>query len=53
VALDSGGDQYNVHLRLSGATWRLSGLAIPREVSARLARKIAARIVGAAGGRGD
>jgi hypothetical protein len=43
VALDSGDGRYGVHLHLSGATWRLSGLDIPAEISDRLAREIAAK----------
>ena len=43
VELDGGDGRYGVHLRLSGTTWRLSGLDIPEEVSARLAREIAER----------
>jgi Protein of unknown function (DUF2939) len=35
--------RYGVHLRLSGSTWFLSGLDIPREVADQLAREIAAK----------
>jgi Protein of unknown function (DUF2939) len=47
VKLDSPEGRYGVHLRLSGTTWRLSGLDIPEPVTARLARLIAQRISGA------
>jgi hypothetical protein len=47
VKLDSPEGRYGVHLRLSGTTWRLSGLDIPEAVTARLARLIAQRISGA------
>jgi hypothetical protein len=46
VGLDSAEGRYGVHLHLSGATWRLSGIDVPAEVSARLAREIAARVGG-------
>ena len=46
VDLDSAEGRYGVHLHLSGTTWRLSGLDLPEEVSARLAREIAERIGG-------
>jgi Protein of unknown function (DUF2939) len=52
VGLDSAGARYGVHLHLSGMTWRLSGLDVPQEVSARLAREIAERVSGAAERRG-
>ena len=52
VALDSAEGRYGVHLHLSGATWRLSGLDIPEEMSARLARAIAERVAGTAERRG-
>jgi hypothetical protein len=52
--------RYNVHLHLFGTTWRLSGLDIPEEIVAGLARQIAARVAGSAergggerGGRTD
>ena len=48
VDLESAAGRYGVHLHLSGMTWRLSGLDVPQEVSARLAREIAERIGGAA-----
>ena len=51
VGLDSVG-RYGVRLHLSGMTWRLSGLDVPHEVSARLAREIAERVGGAAERRG-
>jgi hypothetical protein len=44
VELMSAEGRYYVHLRLSGTTWRLSGLDVPEDVSARLAREIARRI---------
>jgi hypothetical protein len=44
VNLDSPGGRYGVHLHLSGTTWRLSGLDVPDEVSAQLAREIAERV---------
>jgi hypothetical protein len=46
VDLDSAEGRYGVHLHLSGSTWRLSGLDLPEEVSARLAREIAERVGG-------
>ena len=46
VDLDSAEGRYGVHLHLSGSTWRLSGLDVPEEVSARLAREIAERVGG-------
>ncbi len=52
VGLDSAEGRYGVHLHLSGITWRLSGLDVPQEVSARLAREIAERVGGAAERRG-
>ena len=52
VGLDSPEGRYWVHLHLSGATWRLSGLDVPDEVSARLAREIAERVGGLSGRRG-
>jgi len=52
VGLDGPEGRYDVHLHLSGTTWRLSGLDIPEEVSARLAREIARRVGGPAGRRG-
>jgi hypothetical protein len=47
VKLDSPEGRYGVHLRLSGTTWRLSGLDIPEAVTAQMARLIALRISGA------
>ncbi len=44
VELGGAEGRYNVHLHLSGTTWRLSGLDIPEEISARLAREIAERV---------
>ena len=44
VNLDSAEGRYGVHLHLSGAIWRLSGIDVPEDVSARLARAIAARV---------
>ena len=52
VGLDGGEGQFRVHMHLSGLTWRLAGLDVPEAVSARLAREIAARVGGAAEGRG-
>lgn len=46
VGIDSDEGRYRAHMRLSGATWRLSGLDVPQEVSARLAGAIAARVGG-------
>ncbi len=46
VNLDSAEGRYGVHLHLSGTTWRLSGIDLPMEVSARLAREIAERVGG-------
>ena len=43
VVLDGADGRYGVHLRLSGTTWRLSGLDIPEEVSDSLARAVAER----------
>jgi Protein of unknown function (DUF2939) len=47
VGLNSPDGRYGVHMNLSGATWRLSGLDIPEPVTARVARLIAQRIGGA------
>jgi hypothetical protein len=46
VNLDSAEGRYGVHLHLSGMSWRLSGIDVPKEVSARLARQIAERVGG-------
>ena len=46
VALDSADGPYRAHMNLSGATWRLSGLDIPDQVTARVARQIAERVGG-------
>ncbi|HKI15979.1 MAG TPA: DUF2939 domain-containing protein [Roseiarcus sp.] len=46
VDLNSAEGTYGVHLHLSGMTWRLSGLDVPEQVSARLAREIAERVGG-------
>jgi Protein of unknown function (DUF2939) len=46
VALDSPDGPYRAHMNLSGATWRLSGLDIPDQVTARVARQIAERVGG-------
>ena len=46
VDLDSAEGPYGVHLHLSGTTWRLAGLDLPEQVSARLAREIAERVGG-------
>jgi hypothetical protein len=53
VRLDSPDGRYGVHLNLSGATWRLSGLDIPQPVTARVAGVIAQRISGTFELRGD
>jgi hypothetical protein len=53
VRLDSPDGRYNVHMHLSGMTWRLSGLDIPEPVTARVAGLIAQRINGAFDLRGD
>ena len=47
VGLDSPDGRYGIRLRLSGMTWRLSGLDLPEPVAARAARLIAERINGA------
>jgi Protein of unknown function (DUF2939) len=52
VNLDSAAGRYGVHLHLSGATWRLSGIDVPEVVSARLAREIAERVGGSTERRG-
>ena len=44
VGMDSAEGRYGVHMHLSGIIWRLSGLDVPEEVSARLARAIADRV---------
>jgi hypothetical protein len=46
VGLDSPEGRYRVHMNLSGTTWRLSGLDIPDQVTARVAREIAQRVSG-------
>ncbi len=46
VGLENPEGRYAVHLRLSGTTWRLSGLDVPETISARLAREIAVRVGG-------
>jgi hypothetical protein len=46
VGLDSPEGRYGVHMNLSGTTWRLSGLDIPDQVTARVAREIAQRVSG-------
>ena len=46
VGMDSAEGRYRVHMHLSGITWRLSGLDVPEEVSARLARAIADKVGG-------
>jgi Protein of unknown function (DUF2939) len=53
VRLDSPDGWYGVHMNLSGATWRLSGLDIPEPVTARVASLIAHRISGPFDLRGD
>jgi len=52
VDLNSAEGTYGVHLHLSGMTWRLSGLDVPEQVSARLAREIAERVGGMVERRG-
>jgi len=52
IKLDSAEGLYKVHLHLSGTSWRLSGVDIPEEVSARMAREIAERVGGSAERRG-
>jgi hypothetical protein len=47
VGLDSPDGLYRLQMRLSGITWRLSGVDIPKPVTARLANLIAQRIGGA------
>ena len=49
VGLNSSDGLYRVHMKLSGTTWRLSGVDIPEPVSARVARLIVQRIGGAVG----
>lgn len=44
VGLDSPDGRYRLHMNLSGAAWRLSGVDIPEPVTARLASLIAQRI---------
>jgi len=44
VDLDSAEGRFGVHMRLSGATWRLSGIDVPEQVSAQLAHAIADRV---------
>ena len=46
VGMDSVEGRYGVHMHLSGITWRLSGLDVPEEVSARLARAIGDKVGG-------
>ena len=47
VGLDSPDGLYRLQMRLSGMTWRLSAVDIPKSVTARLANLIAQRIGGA------
>jgi Protein of unknown function (DUF2939) len=47
VGLDSPDGLYRLQMRLSGLTWRLSAVDIPKPVTARLANLIAKRIGGA------
>jgi Protein of unknown function (DUF2939) len=47
VGLDSPDGLYRLQMRLSGMTWRLSAVDIPKPVTARLANLIAQRIGGA------
>ena len=46
VGLNSPDGRYGVHMDLAGTTWRLSGLDIPDQVTARVARQIAERVGG-------
>ncbi len=46
VGLNSPDGRYDVHMNLSGMTWRLSGVDIPDAVTGRIAREIAQRISG-------
>jgi Protein of unknown function (DUF2939) len=46
VGLNSPDGRYGVHMNLAGTTWRLSGLDIPDQVTARVARQIAERVGG-------
>lgn len=43
VGLGDEQKKYGVHFRMSGSTWLLSGLDIPREIADQLARSIAAK----------
>ena len=52
IKLPSAEGRYGVHLHLARTTWRLSGLDIPKDIVARLAHEIAARVVGSAERRG-
>ena len=52
IKLDSAEGLYKVHLHLSGTSWRLSGIDIPEEIRARMAREIAERVGGSAERRG-
>jgi hypothetical protein len=47
VSLDSPDGRYRIHMKLSGLTWRMSGVDVPEPITARLARLIAQRIGGA------
>jgi hypothetical protein len=49
VGLNSPDGRYRVHMNLSGAAWRLSGVDMPEPVAARVARLIAQRIGGKIG----
>jgi hypothetical protein len=46
IGLNSPDGRYGVHMNLAGTTWRLSGLDIPDQVTARVARQIADRVGG-------
>ena len=46
VDLGSAEGRYQVHLRLSRTTWRLSGVDFPKDVSALLAREFVERVGG-------
>ncbi|HEY1886029.1 MAG TPA: DUF2939 domain-containing protein [Roseiarcus sp.] len=47
VGLDSPDGLYRVHLNLTGLTWRLSGVDVPKPILAQLTRLITQRIGGA------
>jgi hypothetical protein len=47
VGLESSDGRYRIHMKLSGLTWRMSGVDVPEPVTARLTHLIAQRIGGA------